>query len=784
MKNQEERQRSSAVRRGFVPVLLGAMFVAASCTSATPVGDSGSATTGDSTEAVTATTEAAGDAQRGGELTVGIVSESNSWYPPEAEWAFSAGNLVADAFYENLYMQAGDGTILPVLADGPAVSNDDATEWTVTLRPGITFHDGTPLDADALVDMSVLWNEGRFATPGEGIDQTIKVDDMTVTYTLFEPDPVFESTLAGNRGVAFSPSAARGYGDAAAENPVGTGPFVFQSWTRDSQVVTTRNPNYWQEGQPYLDQITFRVLTDGNSRLASLESGDIDLATQGGIDGLAPLIEKGYLYHAYTGSGAGAIIFNTLNPPMDDKRVRRAVSYAIDPEDLNAINPGNLEGTLAKKSQFYSSKSPWYNPAAEDVYPYFDMPQAQALVEEYKNDPARSDGKAVGEPLAFQYVCTSTPTNRLTSQLFIQAWDDAGFEIDFLEEEQGTMVTRVVGAPTQDPAFLGDFQATCWAEGNDGDPLPLYDTRFGDVASNVLNFTNYTNPDVDAQIDILRSELDPEARYDAAAEIAMILADELPILWQRDGGTTVIFNEKVKSVNNFTWPDGTPGNTMDRGRVMWQEVWIDGAEPLDISTGLIEPPAAPAPTTTAPPEEAGGGDVVANDAILAALPGADILPAGVADSVASDETEQCPGASPRDGLSPTSITAKSFSGGDFGPFIGTMVYEFPAGEAEQYMASYAENAVGPCVSYNTTTSTGAPLSQATVVIDGKSYGDATGRYTIRGETGGFPVNTELVLIRSGDRLIRAWWIAVGGDPDPAMFMAFVDAVDAAVASAN
>jgi peptide/nickel transport system substrate-binding protein len=283
-------------------VLLGVLLIAASCTESE---SNTSQTTG--TVTLPAPVEATGEILTGGEITIGIVSETNSWYPPEAEWAFAAGEVVADAFYETLFTRTGTGELIPHLAASDAVPNTDATQWSVTLRPGITFHDGTPLDADSLVEMGELWDEGRFATPGEGVETTTKVDDLTVTYGLYDPDPAFVATLAVRRGAAFSPTAARAFGDSAGEHPVGTGPFVFQSWTRDSQLVATRNPNYWQDG-PYLDKVTFRVLVDINSRMASLESGDIDVISQGGVDGVLAMIDKGFAGYEHKGNGAGLTV--------------------------------------------------------------------------------------------------------------------------------------------------------------------------------------------------------------------------------------------------------------------------------------------------------------------------------------------------------------------------------------------------------------------------------------------------------------------------------------------
>jgi peptide/nickel transport system substrate-binding protein len=749
-------------------VLLALAMAASACTES---GSNATQTSGTAT--LPAPVEATGEVQMGGELLVGIVSESNSWYPPEAEWAFAAGEVVADAFYETLYMRTGTGEFLPHLAASDAVPNADGTEWTVTLRPGITFHDGTPLDADALLEMGALWDEGRFATLGEGVETTSKVDDLTVTYNLHDPDPAFVSTLAGRRGAAFSPAAARAFGDSAGENPVGTGPFVFQSWTRDSQLVATRNPNYWQDG-PYLDKITFRVLVDVNSRMASLESGDIDVVSQGGVDGVLAMIDKGFTGYSHKGNGAGLTVYNTLNPPMDDVRVRRAVSYAINTDDINTVNPGQISGEIERRSQFFAPSSKWYDPEIESVYAYYDTAKAEELMADYVADPARSDGKAVGDPIAFSYVCNPAPANRLTSQLFLQAWDDAGFEVNLIEEEQGTMITRVVGGPTQDPPFLGDFHATCWADGTPNPPYSVLNNRFGPVAENVLNFSNYTNPAIDAELDVLQTSLDFDEQYAAVSAISTVLAEEMPLHWWGTGVTLVLIGDRVKNVDNFTWPDGSAGGRLDRGRMWFTNVWVDDAEPLDIPTGLVELPATT--TTTAPPIV----EAPVNDAILAVLPGA---PETMTDTDPTFDPVQCPGGEPLADLSPVSQTVKSFAGATaFGPFAGAIVLEFPDGEAEQYMASYAANVEGPCAAYKTTAASGAPLSLGFAPSPNQlSLGDQTASWDIRGDSDGFPVNSDIIQIRRGNTVIQIYWLVIGGLPDPANVEALATAADSAVA---
>ena len=224
------------------------------------------------------------------------------------------------------------------------------------------------------------------------------------------------------------------------------------------------------EGLPHLDRITFRVLPDADSRNASVAAGDIDIATQGGATGQQDLIDQGFIAYEYLGNGAGVMIYNVLEPPTDDVRVRRGLSAARNPESVNAITTSNLSGVDEVRNGYFSSSSSWYSEEAGANYTFYDVDAAKADFDSYVNDPTRSDGNNVGDPISFTYECNSEPQNLLLAQLFQQEWGDLGVVVDIATHEQSTFVTKVLGSPADDPAFKGDFNATCWADGTAGGP--------------------------------------------------------------------------------------------------------------------------------------------------------------------------------------------------------------------------------------------------------------------------------------------------------------------------
>ncbi len=747
--------KTSIRSRRRAPALLACLaMLAAACTGggSDAADDDAPTTTADIANATTlaAPDESGLAIQRGGELTIGIVAESSGFYPPSSETAFSAGFLVMDALYDRWFDLTGSGEIVPVLAAERAEPNIDATQWTMKIREGITFHDGTVLDAQAAVDMITQWHEGPFGASST-IERAEVIDSHTVRYVLKDADPAFENTLAGvSTGAAFSPTAGWAFGyDDSVERPVGTGPFMFESWTRDSELVVVRNPDYWREGVdgealPYLDRIRFRVLTDGNARRAALEAGDLDMTTQGGPDGGNALVEAGFVPYEHIGNGAGLNIHNVLSPPMDDVRIRRAAAHALNPDTANELGPSNLAGVTVPRSQYFTTESRWYSPEADAAYAWYDPDEARRLIDEYVNDPDRSDAKAVGEPVSFSYICNTEPNNRDTALLYQQEWGDVGMdvELDFLE--QSTLISTVVGT-TSDPLYAGDFDVSCWADGNENDPLSLFRVRYG--TEQVLNWTNYTSPEVDAQIDILRNNLDFETRYAATAEISRITAEEMTVHWWSSGSTLVLARPEVRGVETFTYPGGEVGERRSSGRVWWHEVWLsDGMPAGDLPSGPIEIPEVTTTTTTIVEEVAA---TPTNEAVLAAMPAP---PAAL--TVGDTEPPLpvlCPDIETLDGITPISATTQNYDGApQVGPFGAITIYELEPGDADIVFERY-EQALAECDAYSAVLN-GTALNLGYTTRDLGSWGDRSLTLANVGDAGGFPIDIDNILIQVGDDL--------------------------------
>ncbi|MBN1096886.1 ABC transporter substrate-binding protein [Blastococcus sp. TML/C7B] len=183
-----------------------------------------------------------GDPVDGGEIVVGLEAETSSWLPGQGTFN-QPGVNVAYSIYDPLMHRTAEGEVEPYLAESME-PNAELTEWTLTLRPGVRFHDGTPLDAQALKTIFDDYLTAPGANTAASLDEVTAldvVDQLTVVYRLREANAAFPVLLISSPGWPFSPTAAAAAGEDAGARPVGTGPFRFVSWQRDSQLVVSRS---------------------------------------------------------------------------------------------------------------------------------------------------------------------------------------------------------------------------------------------------------------------------------------------------------------------------------------------------------------------------------------------------------------------------------------------------------------------------------------------------------------------------------------------------------------
>jgi peptide/nickel transport system substrate-binding protein len=568
-----------------IPLVLA--FVAASCGSDDSSSD-GTTAGETATEDTTATDEAqpsetvpdvdtsvvenTEEITPGGSVTIGLEAEAVGLRPWEDTTA--AGSMtIMRAIYDTLMEDTADGAVAPNLAES-LESNEDLTVWTMTLRPDIALHNGTPVTSQTIVDMFALQQTGAAgsaAVASSGLVSVEATDPLTVVYTLSKPNVAFSDVLTNAPlGMVFDPAAATANPVAYSEAPIGTGPFVIKSRDVDNETVVEKNPDYWRTDEqgnqlPYLDSISFRPIPDEGTRLDALLSGTVTAMQslrQGTIrDARA---ESGIELVEFQGNNTGGGFFNTLKAPFDDVRVRRALVLMSNQEAVIEALGGT--GISLPTTQWFSQDSPWWTQEAADKYLNFDFDAGKASLQEYIDDPARSDGKSPGEKIDVELSCPPDPTLIAAMQVAKQVWDGSGqINVTLTQFDQATHIQNGISDNTA---------AHCWRFSGEGDPSTNILQGVTDPANNVFNVANVDDPEIAAWAVEAASISDFEARKELYSKIMQKINDEA-FLWYSGGTANMIASEpNVKGFNTWTLPSGELGAGIPGAEPRWHEVFI------------------------------------------------------------------------------------------------------------------------------------------------------------------------------------------------------------------
>ena len=295
-----------------------------------------------------------------------------------------------------LYEDYVTGKVVPQMAE--SMTTSDATHWLLRLRSGVRFSDGSSYDANAVM---VAWNRiaasPRRATVAQIGSMTVS-DPLTLNITLRAPNSAFDRFVAQN--LTFIPSTAIVANPSRfTRNAIGAGPFTLQSFAADGTAVFARNPTYWDQPRPYLDQLTIKSIPDDGQRYTAFASSTAGLTTLGAIQKTFAK-HSGFSVASIGAPGGGtSILWNTTRAPFNNPIARRAVQYAFD---NGAANRALSDGTVVAMPSLFKKTSPFYVASAKFV-PH-DPKQAQALFNQYATQ--------TGKPMAiFSVVALSFSRN-------------------------------------------------------------------------------------------------------------------------------------------------------------------------------------------------------------------------------------------------------------------------------------------------------------------------------------------------------------------------------------
>ncbi|MBF6592968.1 MAG: ABC transporter substrate-binding protein [Thermaceae bacterium] len=275
---------------------------------------------------------------RGGTLTVAIQTEPTAWDPTQTPGADIA-RVVYDNVLQGLVKRNSKGQIVPSLAERWIISPSGLT-YTFYLRKGVKFHDGSPFDAsDVVAEFNRAKNPDQkvsgHARPDfyKDIESVVAKDPYTVVFSLRQPNNDFLFILTVPESL-ITPKGAKL--EDMKVKPIGTGPFKFVAWERGVAVRLEANPDYYIKGLPYLDKVNFRFLGDGDAQLAALRAGDIDVIAYSLLPENAIVLQKDPNFKVFSGPSTAEAVasMNNSRAPFNDIRVRKAMEYATNKDDL------------------------------------------------------------------------------------------------------------------------------------------------------------------------------------------------------------------------------------------------------------------------------------------------------------------------------------------------------------------------------------------------------------------------------------------------------------------
>lgn len=518
--------------RYLVALMLAVAMVTAACTGGT-TGTTGTedttTTLGGSGEATT-TTEP--EAEGPSVIRIATTANITTWDPV---MSFSTEAMYMANTYEGLVRVAPDGSIEPLLATSYESSEDGLT-WTFTLKEGVTFHDGEPFNADAVkASVDAVKDRGGAGFIWAPVEEVVAVDDTTVQFNLSYSAPV--DLIAGSTYGAWmvSPAAL----EAAAADPeyfssgvsAGTGPYLIESYTPDEEVLLTKFDDYHGGFDSQPDKALLQIVPEASQQQQMFEGGEVDLATRMPLEATAQFEDtEGYEVHSSPSWFQYLAYFNTLRPPLDNKLVRQALSYAVPYQDIIDVGPLG-QGTQS------------HGPVPQGVWPYSEeTPQYT-----YDLDMARDLLEQAGHEDGFSLRLTYAAENEIEAR-FAPLLKDSFAQIGVDLEIEGILFNQQWEEAKSDPANAQDiFVVLYWPTYADAGTDNLW-SLFHSSEAPFFNLSYWENEQYDNLIDEAATlqVSDSETSFEMYQEAQELLLDEAPGVFFFDADAVYVVPDHVE----------------------------------------------------------------------------------------------------------------------------------------------------------------------------------------------------------------------------------------------
>ncbi len=487
--------------------------------------------------------------KQGGTLVMIVQPEP----PTLASYLSTSGpiGMVAAKIYDGLLEYDTELQPQPSLAESWTIAPDGKT-ISFKLRKGVMFHDGKPLTS-ADVQFSIM-NVAKVTHPRgpntfAAVTAVKTPDDHTVVLELSEAAPYMMMAFSGYE-TPIIPKHIFGTGDLRshpnANKPIGSGPFMFTEWKKGQYIRLDRNPNYWKKGQPYLDRIVARIIPDPSTRTAALEKGEAHFAAMGAVpfNDAKKLAANPNLTVTTRGhemiSPVSELLLNTERKPLDDKRVRQAMAYALDRQFIidNIWFGYGKPATGPMSSNF--APSGLYSDRVRTYQVPYGVDLANSILDDagYKRN---ADG------VRFELMHDSLP--------YGQEWTRFG---EYVQQALGKIGIKVTIRQEDVPRWLKrtytdhDFDTTANYLYNLSDPvIGVHRAVHSSTIRPGTVFTNgsyWSNPKTDELLNMAKVEPNAKKRGALYAGALAFVAEEVPIIWIHEMNFPTVINNKFADV--------------------------------------------------------------------------------------------------------------------------------------------------------------------------------------------------------------------------------------------
>ena len=505
-----------------------------------------------------------GDDRYGGNLKVGVSAIVHLDPNDVNQYGL---NEIVQLFYETLFDRNEDGVVVPLLVEEVSQS-DDGLVHTWKLHEGIKFHDGSDFNAEA-----VKWNIMRKIDEEKPMGSMLPisnmkvVDDHTLEITLSRLYTGMYNILAVKTFSIYSPSFYEEVGsDGIKTQASGTGPFKVDSYTPNEKLELVKNDDYWQDGLPYLDSVSFIEVADANTRATMLEAGELHVAVGTSIQSLEQLKTDENI-NVLTGPSSRHYYVSMTNiyEPLDDKRVRQAFNYAIDKEGILAAAFKGY-ATVADVTIVNEAVN-GYSPAATHPYPY-DTDKATALLAEAGWTDSDGDGilDKDGEPmeLILRTRKGAVPGDYETAELVQGMLLNVGVKVNVDVADTASFLAEL-NQPIEDAPHYDMVNLTWGTFTGDAEYVMKSYIACNAWPPTYWDYSHYCNEEVDALIAKGDEVPTVEERNEIYAQILDIVREDAPTLFLFNGLSTIATRSDVN------------GLYLDPAQTIWpvKYAWLD-----------------------------------------------------------------------------------------------------------------------------------------------------------------------------------------------------------------